>query len=139
MDGHGAFRTCQRKGPGHLGPGPTYFGRRRLRPLVGSEGGFGCVGRTEMVGLRERCGLVVAWNDPRRDNRPKRAVQRELSLLPVRASSRGVIAFFETIGYTVDGVIRPGERLEGAAPADEGPAAGRLTARVAEGGRRPRA
>jgi ribosomal protein S18 acetylase RimI-like enzyme len=124
---------------------------------------------TQIIELWNRCGLVVPWNDPRRDIERKRMVNPELFLvgvlgerivatvmvgyeghrgwinylavapecqrsgfgrrimeaaeallrergcpkinLQVRTSNQAVIAFYESLGFSVDAVISMGKRL----------------------------
>lgn len=73
-----------------------------------------------VIALWEECGLVVAHNDPRNDIARKMAeaerLLREVGCakinLCVRTTNRGVIEFYEKLGFSDNGVVSLGMWLE---------------------------
>ena len=73
-----------------------------------------------VVALWRAAGLVVPWNDPYRDIERKLTVQPELFLaergcpklnLQVRSTNTGVIEWYRSLGYELDGAVSMGKRL----------------------------
>ena len=97
--------------------------------------------QTHVVKLWNDCDLVVPWNDPLKDIARKLGAQPDLLLvgetrevgtdessrivaerllrelgcpkinLQVRSTNESVISFYETLGFSVDGVVNLGKRL----------------------------